>query len=60
MTNPTSLCAVMKGKYYPNSDLMTSNKKKNASHTWQAILMGRIVLELGPIKRIGDGTSTNI
>jgi hypothetical protein len=35
MTNLTSLCArVMKGKYYPNSDFMTTNKKKNASHTW--------------------------
>jgi hypothetical protein len=46
----------MKGKYYPNSDFMTANKKKNASHTWQAILTGMTALELGLIRRLGDGT----
>jgi hypothetical protein len=61
MSNPESLCArVLKGKYYPQGYFMTATKKKNASHTWRAILAGRKVLEIGFIKRIGDGTSTKI
>jgi hypothetical protein len=51
---------VLKGKYYPNGDYMTTRKKKNASHTWRAILSGRPVLEMVLIHRIGNGTSTNI
>ncbi|CAL4932085.1 unnamed protein product [Urochloa decumbens] len=61
MTNPESLCArVLKGKYFPHGDFLGSRNKKNSSHTWRAILAGRKVLELGLIKRIGDGLSTNI
>jgi hypothetical protein len=61
MTNPTSLCArVLKGRYFPNDDFMTTHKKKNASHTWRAILASGSVLELGLIRRIRDDTSTNI
>jgi hypothetical protein len=59
--NPDSLCAkVLKGKYFPHGNFMTAGKKKNSSHTWRAIVAGRKVRELGLIKRIGDGTSTNI
>jgi hypothetical protein len=59
MMNPDSLCArVLKGKYFPHGNFMTAGKKKNSSHTWRAIIAGRKVLELGLIKRIGDGTST--
>lgn len=61
MSTPDSLCArVLKGKYFPNCDFMSASKKKNASHTWRASLEGRKVLQLGCIKRIGDGSSTNI
>jgi hypothetical protein len=60
MTNPDSLCAtVLKGKYYPHGNFMSAGKKKNASPTWRAILAGRKVLEVGLIKRIGDGTTTH-
>lgn len=61
MTNPESLCArVLKGKYFPHGEFMTATKKKKASHTWRAILAGRKALDLGLIRRIGDGASTNI
>jgi hypothetical protein len=61
MTNPDTLCArVLKGKYYNQGDFLTVGRKKNAYHTWRAILEGRKVLEKGLIRRIGDGTSTNI
>jgi hypothetical protein len=61
MTNPDSLCGrVLKGKYFHNGEFMTATKKKNASHTWRVILTGRKVLQMGCIRRIGDGTTTNI
>ena len=39
---------------------MSAGKKRNASHTWRAILFGREALNLGLIKRIGDGSTTRI
>lgn len=61
MVNPDSLCArVLKGRYYHDGDFLNSTRRKHASHTWWAILAGREVLMKGIIKRIGDGTSTNI
>ncbi|KAK3154089.1 hypothetical protein QOZ80_2BG0185830 [Eleusine coracana subsp. coracana] len=61
MTNPTSLCArVFKGKYFPHCEFMEATKKKNASHTWRAIFVGRKALQMGLIRRIGDGSNTNI
>jgi len=61
LTNPDSLCAkVLKGRYYHDGEFVTSSRKRHASHTWKAILAGREVLNLGLIKRIGDGSLTNI
>lgn len=61
MVSPESLCArVLKGKYYHNCDFMSATKKKNASHAWRAILADRKVLQMGCIRRIGDGSATNI
>jgi hypothetical protein len=57
MTNLDSLCTrVLKGKYFHQGNFMTARRKKNASHTWRAILASRQALELGLIRRIGDGT----
>lgn len=39
---------------------MTTSRRKHASHTWRAILEGREVLKKGLLKRIGDGTMTDI
>jgi hypothetical protein len=52
--------SLLKGKYFSHGEFMTAEKKNNSSHTWCAILAGMKVLELGLIKRIGDGASTNI
>lgn len=61
LTRPDSLCArVLKVWYYHEGNFLDSSRKKHASHTWRAILAGRDVLKMGLIKRIGDGTSTNI
>jgi hypothetical protein len=61
LAKPESLCArVLKGRYYHDSDFLTSTRKKHASHTWRAIMSGQEVLAQGLIKRIGDGSSTDI
>jgi hypothetical protein len=61
ITRPNSLCArVLKGRYYHDGDFIRSTRKKHASHTWRSILARRETLEQGLIKRIGDGTLTNI
>ena len=61
ITRPDSLCArVLKGRYFHDENFLDSTRKKHASHTWRAILTGREVLKKGLIRRIGDGTSTNI
>lgn len=61
LTNPESLCArVLRGKYYNGKDFMTATRRRGSSHTWRAILFGREALELGLIKRVGDGESIKI
>jgi hypothetical protein len=39
---------------------MTVGNKRNSSHAWRAILYGREALNLGLIKRIGDGGGTRV
>ena len=39
---------------------MTATRRRGSSHTWRAILFGREALELGLIKRVGDGESIKI
>lgn len=59
--NPDSLCArVLKGRYFHDADFLTATQKKHASHTWRAILEGRKSLSRGLIKRLGDGSTTDI
>ena len=61
ITKPTSLCArILKGKYYPYSDLLHANKGKHTSHTWRAIYDGKDVLQKGIINRIGNGKNTKV
>jgi hypothetical protein len=61
MTRPNSLCArTLRGKYFHNGSFLTTRRKRNSSHTWQAILKGKEVLDMGLIKRIGNGRQTNI
>jgi hypothetical protein len=59
--HPDSLCArVLKGRYFHDSDFLTTRRKKHSSHTWRTILAGREVLQKGLIRRVGDGSTTRI
>jgi hypothetical protein len=58
---PDSLCAkVLKGKYFHDTYFMDAKRKRNALHTWNTILYGRVALKKGLIKRVGDGSSINV
>lgn len=61
ITKPESLCArVLKGRYYHDTSFMETTRRKHSSRTWRAILAGRKVLQRGLIRRICDGSSTNV
>lgn len=61
MLHPESLCSrVMKTRYFPDSDFMAATIPKTASPIWRAIVAGRKALELGLIKRVGDGSTISI
>jgi hypothetical protein len=61
MTSPDSLCAqVLKGRYYPNSDLLQATIPNRSSATWREIAAGREALQLGLIKRISDGLTVSL
>ena len=61
ITRPDSLCArVIKGKYFPNGEFLTANRKKRSSETWRAMLHEGEALVKGIIKRVGPGSSINI
>lgn len=61
LVNPTSLCArVLKGRYFPNGDVLSAGCPKSASKVWKAIICGREVLKQGLVRRIGDGKTTLI
>jgi hypothetical protein len=61
ITKPNYLCAgVLREKYYHGFDFMSVRRKRNASHTWNAILHGREALRKGFIKRVGDSSTIRI
>ncbi|GJM98367.1 hypothetical protein PR202_ga15374 [Eleusine coracana subsp. coracana] len=61
LLEPTSLCArLLKAIYFPNGELLEAELGQNPSCIWRSILDGRSTLNLGLIRRIGNGESTKI
>jgi hypothetical protein len=61
ISEPTSLCArVLKGRYYPNTDVLSAVKPKSSSFTWRSILFGRELLLRGLRWGVGNGDSIRI
>jgi hypothetical protein len=54
------MCKSLKGEYYNNGNFMAARNKRNSSHAWRAILYGSEALNLGLIKKIGDGGGTRV
>ena len=61
LERPGSLCArVLKGRYYPDGEILNAHCPNSVSATWRAICRGREVLKKGLIRRIGDGATCEI
>lgn len=61
MTKLDSLCSrVVKGRYFPECHFMQAIAPKTASATWRAIIAGREALNVGLLKRVGDGSSISV
>ena len=50
--------AVMKAKYYPQTDLLMANLGNNPSYVWRGIVASLEWLKGGARRRIGDGENT--
>jgi hypothetical protein len=50
----------MKGRYYLDTDFLSTGKSRASSFTWQSLLFGRDLLIKGIQRGIGDGKATNI
>ena len=60
LQEPMSLSSrVLKAVYYPTSDILGAELGSHPSQVWRAIIEGRDALQVGLIRRIGDGTTTN-
>jgi hypothetical protein len=49
---------ILKAIYYPNGDILTASLGSHPSQVWRSILEGRDALNIGLIRRIGDGRTT--
>jgi len=61
MTTSKSLCVrVITWKYYLNGDFLSATNKRNSSHTWHDILLGKKALQCRLMCLIGNGESMKI
>ncbi|XP_071683374.1 uncharacterized mitochondrial protein AtMg00310-like [Lolium perenne] len=57
--DPVSLWAGLKARYYDTSVLLAT-PLEGISYSWRSILKGVDLLNMGVIKRVGDGSSINL
>lgn len=61
LTIPESLCSkLLKAIYFPEGDILNATLGTHPSQVWRSLLEGRDALALGLIRKIGDGSSTQI
>lgn len=61
LLEPSSLSArILKAKYFPTSQFLDAELGSQPSQISRAILDGREILKQGIVRRIGDGTTTDI
>ena len=58
---PDTLSArILKAVYYPESDILVASVGSNPSLIWRSLCDGRDMLKQGLIRRIGNGTTTEL
>lgn len=58
---PNSLAGeIIKGRYFPDHDIMQARIGNNPSFIWRGLLWGRELLKLGIRWRIRDGSSVKV
>ncbi|KAM0855878.1 hypothetical protein ACQ4PT_049496 [Festuca glaucescens] len=61
LTDPSSLCGrVLKARYHPDMSVLMATPTEGISYSWRSILKGVDLLNMGVIKRVGDGSSINL
>jgi hypothetical protein len=61
LQTPESLSAhILKVVYFPSGDFMMAGLGSRPSQIWRAIIEGRDAMNIGLIRRIGNGMSTSI
>ena len=61
LNDPSSLSAqILKASYFPQCTVLEAQLGPHPSQVWRSILDGRDIITQGAIRRIGDGTTTNI
>jgi hypothetical protein len=61
LQQPNSLSArILKAVYFPSSSILEAGLGSHPLQIWRSILDGREVMVQGLIRRIGDGSTTNI
>ncbi|XP_074326999.1 uncharacterized protein LOC141664942 [Apium graveolens] len=58
-TNPL-VSAIMKAKYYPQTDLLNTEAGANASYIWRSIMASLRAVKAGTRRKIGNGIDTNV
>ncbi|KAF7832377.1 reverse transcriptase [Senna tora] len=60
MFSNSLLAKSLKAKYFRHGSFMEARLGSNPSFTWRSIMQGREALKKGLVRRIGDGTKTNV
>ncbi|XP_004298062.1 PREDICTED: uncharacterized mitochondrial protein AtMg00310-like [Fragaria vesca subsp. vesca] len=60
-SDPTSLCArILKGIYYPHTDILSVGKESRASWAWSSLLDGKGLIVDGARWQVGNGELIHI
>ncbi|XP_074346542.1 uncharacterized protein LOC141685332 [Apium graveolens] len=51
---------LMKARYYPKTDFLDASLGNNPNHAWRSIVEGKVVVNQGCRRHIGDGKDTKV
>ncbi|XP_074378028.1 putative mitochondrial protein AtMg00310 [Apium graveolens] len=56
----TLVSAIMKAKYFPNTDFLSAQLGSNPSYVWRSIMSAQETVRMGARRKIGDGADTKV